>query len=406
MRAEGCDTAPRGVTEHRGHHTALLWSGAAVATIAVVAAVVLLRPHVRETTSQRDLTVPSPQTVLRSPNIKTAYFLDMTSRKTGWMAWGSVHEQGEPAVARTTDQGRRWINVTPRTDLVGSKLSLTPIGARKAFLVVIRPGKSAIVYVTTDGGKTWMQGKRVPVLYGDGGAYLATRGRDVWLEVGGGAHNEAAQLFTSRDGGMTWRLVAKHAPNGSGTLPGFGWLVFTSAQDGFTCSNFGNAGIFRTGNGGTAWTPVSPGHFKQVDLPKFTQEDGLAAVYLNSSLFPFPEFLRTTNGGQTWSIVAVPNLTPQSSMVGNADVLTAETALFVDIAGDIHRTTNGGLSWQTISSGASSKSLLQHNVIVYLSFSSQRVGWAVMVARSVRLQGPQTLYLTTDGGRSWTEVAK
>ncbi len=367
--------------------------------------VILTKPPARQTASQPILTVPSVQTLIPSPNIKTAYFPDMTSRKTGWMAWGSVHKQGEPAVARTTDQGRRWINVTPRTDLVGAKLSLEPVGARRAFLVVIRPGKSAIVYVTTDGGKTWMQGKRVPVLYGDGGAYLATRGKDVWLEVGGAAHYEAAQLFTSRDGGMTWRLVAKRAPNGSGTLPGFGWLVFTTAQDGFTCSNFGNAGIFRTDDGGTTWTPVSPGHFLQVDLPKFTREDGLAAVYLISSPSFFAEFLRTTNGGQSWSVVVGPNA-PEASMEANVDVLNADTAMYVDVAGDIHRTTNGGLSWQTIPLGASSKALVQRNVIISLSFSSQRVGWAVMLAKSVRLEGTQTLYLTTDGGRSWTAVAK
>ncbi|MDA8346498.1 MAG: hypothetical protein M0Z66_13595 [Thermaerobacter sp.] len=397
--------APRGVTGRSPRRTILLWSGAAAVAAAVVTTVVLTRPPARQTASQPILTVPSVQTVIPSPNIKTANSPDMTSRETGWMAWGSVHKQGKPAVARTTDQGRRWINVTPRTDLVGAKLSLDPVGARKAFLVVIHPGKSAIVYVTADGGKTWTQGQRVPVLYGDGGAHLAARGKDVWLEVGGAAHDEAAQLFTSRDGGMTWRLVAKHAPNGLGTLPGFGWLVFTSAQDGFTCSNGENAGIFRTDNGGAAWTPVSPGHFLQVDLPEITREYGLAAVYLISPPSFFPEFLRTTNGGQSWSVVIGPS-TPEISLEANVDVLNADTAMYVDVAGDIRRTTNCGRSWQTIPLGASSKALLHGNIIISLTFGSQKVGWAVMTAKTVKLKGPQTLYLTTDGGRSWKAVAK
>ena len=397
--------APRGVTGRSPRRTILLWSGAAAVVAAVVTTVVLTRPPARQTASQPIVTVPSVQTVIPSPNIKTANSPDMTSRETGWMAWGSVHKQGEPAVARTADQGRRWINVTPRTDLAGAKLSLTPIGPDKAFLVVIRPGKSATVYVTTSAGKTWTQGQRVPVLYGDGGAHLAARGKDVWLEVGGAAHDEAAQLFVSRDGGMTWRLIAKHAPDGSGTLPGFGWLVFTSAQDGFTCSNFGNAGIFRTGDGGKTWTPVSPGHFLQVDLPKFTRGDGLAAVYLISPPFFFPEFLRTTNGGQSWSVVIGPS-TPELSLEANIDVLNADTAMYVDLAGDIRRTADGGQSWQTIALGESSTALLQRNIIISLSFSSQTVGWAVMTAKTVRLEGPQTLYLTTDGGRSWKVVAK
>ncbi len=92
--------------------------------------------------------------------------------------------------------------------------------------------------------QTWLRSNRVAVRYGSGGAYLSARGKHVWLEVGsGGGPNErwsAAQLFASRDGGMTWRLVSAHARSGSGTLPGFGWLVFTSAQDGFASAGLGN----------------------------------------------------------------------------------------------------------------------------------------------------------------------
>lgn len=76
--------------EARRTFSALVWVGGVVVAAAVVTTVVLTRPPARQTSSQPILTVDSVQTAVASPNITTAYLLDMTSHETGWMAWSSV----------------------------------------------------------------------------------------------------------------------------------------------------------------------------------------------------------------------------------------------------------------------------------------------------------------------------
>jgi len=406
-------TASGRLGRRRPGGAALALLGAVLLVAGVAAASLLIGRGAREQAPKPGRLVTSAQAALRAPDIATADLLDMTARDAGWLGWGSVSRQGGVAVARTTDGGRSWVDATPRADLAGAKLCLEPVGAQEALLAAVRPGRSAVVYVTADGGRTWVQGDALRVRYGGAGAQLAVRGRDAWLEVGSGggpgARRSAAELFASRDGGLTWRLVAAHAPHGSGALPGFGWLVFTQARTGFTSTGVGHgsglAGLFRTDDGGATWTRVPlSGQWLGLDPPRFTGRDGLARIYMPEPLYANAEFLRTTDGGSLWSLV-LANLTPESSMVGNGDVLDGETALVADASGAIHRTTDGGRTWRTILPGPAAQGVVRRNVIGYLSFATPEVGWAVMTARASPL-GPQALYLTTDGGRSWTEVAK
>lgn len=411
------DMAERATKVIRRRRMAFVWAGSAVAATAVVTAFVLMGPlaHGSPTpVGPQAVTVASIRTTVRAPNFDSASVLDMTSPETGWVAWSTVkglHGGSILAVARTTDQGRTWVNVTPRANLAGDKLFVIPTGVQGAFLAAIRPGKTVTVYVTHDGGKTWTHGNPVPILYGDGGAHLTSNGRDVWMEVGaGGARASVAQLFRSDDDGITWWLVAEtqtHVSTGS-ALPGFGWIAFTNTVDGFTSAQLlqgtGFSGLYMTTDGGTKWTPVPIGSgWEEIGPPRFTGPDGLAAIYLANPNQSSAELLRTTDDGRTWTnTFPVP---PLVTINTGTDVLSGEVALIAGFSGNIHRTTDGGRSWQTLSPAPSSHDLMERNVIGYLSFYSPEVGWAIMGPRA-QPNANQTLYLTTNGGATWKEMAK
>ena len=73
------------------------------------------------------------------------------SRDVGWVA---TIDEGRLVVKRTTDGGGHWIAVaTPRTAAPAS-VSISAVDAHRAWLQVSR-GQGALLFATTDGGRTW-----------------------------------------------------------------------------------------------------------------------------------------------------------------------------------------------------------------------------------------------------------
>ncbi len=343
----------------------------------------------------------------------------MTSASSGWLGWPSVNGQGNGgalAVARSTDQGRTWVNVTPRATLKGEALSLVPMGPETAFLIAVHPGRSATVYVTHDGGTLWTFGRPVSVRFGQGGAYLSSFGPNVWLEVGGPYRPQgaAAQLLASQDGGYTWQLVAETGahPSTIGTLPGFGWVVFTGEKVGFTSaltlSQSGNSlELYRTTDDGKSWVvePV-PGLWISIGPPRFSGNSGLAESFPWSEQFPAVLFLGTSDAGKKWEY---------QGWIGGAtaDVVSGESAVAAPALGAmaapglgaVDFTTNGARTWQEVSPLASQMGLFHSKQIVDMSFVSMEIGWA-LIAPKTNPNIDQVLYLTTDGGARWQEMAK
>lgn len=389
------------------HHRArrrsgLAWAtaGVAVAALAVALGLAAAHPSPRGTSpvSHSGATITSDEIILVRPNFAS---LDMTSGGTGWAL---IDTAKGVTVGRTADRGTTWRDVAPRGLPSGVTLAFQATGPQTALLAAIRTLKSATVYVTESGGRTWTRGRSFPIKYGDGNATLAERGQDVWIEVGeaGMASALPAQLFASTDGGSAFRLVAESGAAGSSSFPGFGPMVFLNGKEGFTSpvhGGVGELGLFHTRDGGRTWGAVSlPGGAQSVELPVFSGRNGLAEGVQVSSGNAAPVLFRTADGGAHWTVASIP--IPPSDTLAASDVLSGSDAVVATLSGTIEVTTDGGINWTS----TSSRVLPPDQIITALSFTSPKVGWALMGPIGNAIEN-QTLYLTTDGGSTWRKVA-
>lgn len=416
-----------------------------VATACAAAAVLLLllliggpRPGTPNPASS--LTVGSTGQVLLNPNFEDLY---MESTTTGWAFVKSA--QG-CRIARSTNQGRTWHDITPRG--VGRSLAFQPTGPESALLASFVPGRSASVYVTTDGGATWTRGTPFPIredpgttfrpttLMNGGGAPCATAsfarvGRHIWLDVGTvplvSTSVVSAELFASDDSGKTFRLIARTgSSDGTGALPGFGALAFLNPRDGATSVVYESGGVglpilFRTSDGGRTWSPavsqVTFGGQLGTTPPVFTGQRGMVFNDLTdpqlSSFFP----LVTVDGGASWRSPAEvdpfqvfdnpssPSSDLSLGIATGTDIIIGTTAVVIDQEGYVASTTDGGATWTVAAHGtATSRSLAGLFFYAPISFATPRVGWAVGIPKT-NPHSNGALYLTTDGGASWQRVA-
>ena len=191
--------------------------------------------------------------------------LDAVDADTAWVGGGSVPGGGPGTVWRTTDGGDTWQDVSP-PDTGG--LMFRDVEARSAdvaLVLAIGPGEASRIYRTADGGRTWTEafrnqeeaafyncmdfypgghrglavsdpvdgrfriigthdgGRTWQVLPADGmpdstgeynfsasGECLTISGRRAYFGSGG----EAARVFSSADGGLTWRATDSTIPAG------------------------------------------------------------------------------------------------------------------------------------------------------------------------------------------------
>ncbi len=155
-------------------------------------------------------------------------------------------------------------------------------------------------------------------------------------------------------------------------------------------------GLFRTTDGGTTWNHSAVNGQKLVTDVRFpTPQKGLAIVQESSDTWASAVY-RSSDGGKTWQVsFARPYATLVLGGLSCRDSLTA----FFSARGLawLYRTTDGGLSWDSLEVGSSQASA--HSRIF---FKDSMIGWFSV---SVDLYGgPSTVYKTTDGGTTWNPV--
>ena len=290
------------------------------------------------------------------------YFID---ENIGWVVGG---ESGT-LITRTVDSGYNFD--FPFVDLTPSPINAVKfINADQGWLgggnyIGVSGLSPDLVFNTADAGNNWNN-----VIYTAGkGIYdIEMWGVDtIWVLSGSG-------VYKSTDGGNNWNY---HHITSSGILS----VSFVDGQYGWA-AGIGKL-MFKTEDGGETWQQLNTASLDNIYFQSvyFTdRNNGWAAGYIVGTSPTQNTVIYTNDGGTTW--------TPQLQTPGVRMYLHFIDGLNGWAAGgsSIFRTTNGGVVWDSLSSGTSEN-------IYDIYFINNYLGWAV---------GSNGLILhSSDSGNTW-----
>ncbi|MBZ5670260.1 MAG: hypothetical protein LAO04_11080 [Acidobacteriia bacterium] len=247
----------------------------------------------------------------------------------------------------------------------------------------------------------------------EGGFILQTKdGGDHWAVQLGDPHSSDPSIKHLRfiDETHGWAVQGEKLVRTSdgqnwedaGTLPRFSPLhdyTFTSPTQGFALTGYATEGskIFLTRDGGNTWKQVFQCTTK-------VEENGLTkntGCYLNTLHFPTPDVgyavggsyndgpgrgffvvAKTTNGGESWSVVYTFATIPHAEAVF---FTSASTGVTRNNDGKFYLTSDGGLTWKGVTGSGEWERYR-------IAFADPQVGWTA---------GERKVGFTTDGGRHW-----
>src|ERR1700687_363273 len=263
---------------------------------------------------------------------------------------------------RTTDGGAHWaVLMMPEDRTFGIRFSDRRRGSSLVPPTALHPATA--LYTTDDGGETW---RMLPALPQD--AYGPVfRNAEAWLSVSAPASG-SLHVYRSFDGGLAWSSVggapppARNAPPhrpGLGTaevrlLPAAGVSVLASVGPScgkpVPCATPDQRKFVSFDRGGT-WTAVPP------PPPDFNYSD---IAYLDSAhwwALGSGSLFKSSDGGYTWQFISSVPEPPQGRPelhVFDALHAWAQSSIFITTAGGAFQvfavvaTSDGGLSWTRV----------------------------------------------------------
>jgi photosystem II stability/assembly factor-like uncharacterized protein len=187
-------------------------------------------------------------------------------------------------------------------------------------------------------------------------------------------------IFRTLNGGTTWQNISPPPFSGQGMN-----VKFADALHGTYLTSA--PVIYNTANGGITWDTMTFGYdyFKTIDFP--TANTGYIGGF--DGTFNYRgEIAKTTDGGVTWNIVT--SFTQNYSLIDHIQFVSADTgfACFSPYmqSARLIRTYNGAATWDTV--------LFAHGIIVKFAFSDYQNGFIVNDSGSI--------YRTSNAGVTWT----
>lgn len=320
--------------------------------------------------------------------------------------WGSG-----AGIFRTTDDGATWASVN--TGLAVSHrevpaLALAPSG--DAYAGTSRGG----VYRSTNLGAGWTRVwtgvpdssvRSLAITTGGvvfagtqrSGLYRSTNSGTSWSAVGGGITGAditalaltttgvyagtSSGVFRSTDNGGTWTPL-------NGGLTNTNVVALYAGASGLLLAGTDGGGIFRSTNGGASWTDVGAGlgPFRSVWTFANTGTGQIYAAAWGGGLH------RSTDNGATWSQAPLTNTWIYSIAATSSGPVFAGG---YDASG-VYRTTNNGVSWQSLNTGLSGLG------VTALAVDDSG---AILLGTGNYAETGGGVYRSTNSGASWTSIS-
>ncbi|HSS60512.1 MAG TPA: hypothetical protein VLK30_03530 [Candidatus Limnocylindrales bacterium] len=369
---------------------------AAALTVAVVAGLLYLHA----TTPQSPRIVQGRATIV-PPSLSRVYgaAFDFVSPADGWAV---VRQQqgGNPQawLNRTADGGRHWARVFRVNSAELAPLFIHFFDTRNGMFYNGR------LYRTSDGGAHWTV-ISLPDATPNFTFASTTRG---WALDSEFDPAQASTLYATDDGGLTWRRLAATFPGGTIFAPGKGGLAgfdFRANGEGWVGAAASKPIVYATFDGGTTWRAVEiPASPETVPSPAPSGKPYQPPAY-NSVVYVLPgqgvlvllttylgivEAFTSFDGGRTWDSITFP---PGPFSFGDISFVD-RTHWWVSRANLLRKTSDGGLTWQTVVTvdpDVSGDWGMQTDHVI-----DARHAWTLMIGRT-----GTALAMTSDGGVHW-----
>jgi photosystem II stability/assembly factor-like uncharacterized protein len=304
----------------------------------------------------------------------------------------------ESHLALSTDLGRAWNDMTPPLWRAASLEHPYFLDADRGWVAAVDcVGGNARIYRTMDGGITWQHTVVQPPSC-NGGAGIFPRPIDDALgyytttDPASGA--EGGVLFRSTDGGASFGK-AQHLPVGGSLTQPPSFESPTSAW--MTGVDQGRAELARSLDSGESWVEHPLPSAKSTGTiiapwqpPTFAGASGVVPVYSVRNETWRVTFDRSDDAGASWN--AGRSITSGERYPPNVAVVDPRTWWLASRRGTVTRTTDAGNSWTEAKGPTGMK-------ISGIAAIDQQRAWLTASGGA-----HQWLFLTMDGGRTWTRI--
>lgn len=210
-------------------------------------------------------------------------------------------------------------------------------------------------------------------------------------------------MFTT-DSGRTWtrsQIPGRLSYNQSDFRNHLEGVWFPDATVGYAT---GPGGVFKSVDGGRTWNDITPLQLNGIEARtwgcNFTHRD--SGFVLSGGCGDQQLFLRTTNGGNTWTVFAGPD---NDAGLSDAVIYSSKGLGYAVASGQIFRTLNGGLSWSPFANSYPSTTRVGKVWQEDLSISNNTFLVPYSGTSCGGGGGGGGMRISTNGAQSWTEFS-